>query len=377
MINNKILIFTNHFLPGYRAGGPVTSIANLVRLLTDNFEIIIVTSNKDLGTDKPYDNLIFDRRVKYDGFNIIYLSEINIKNIESTIKKVQPNIIYLNSFFSIFTRLVLLISIKNKFKIPVILAPRGELQENALDIKKVKKKVYLSIYKIMKLQKKIYFHVTDKIEYDRVKQMFSTNNISILSNIANISDNKPLSKNRDELKLIFISRIRDNKNLFLALKALSLCKGDIIFDIYGPIEDKNYWEKCKVLIEELPKNIIVKYHGVVHPSEILNVMQKYHALLLPTKTENFGHVIVEAMQLGLVPIISNKTPWIKLSEHKAGWDLDLSDFNEFSKVIDFLYKMDVEEYSTMSKNTMEYIRAKLNIDALKQKYIKLFTKKGK
>jgi len=370
----KIIFFIGNFLPGYRAGGPVTSIANLSTLLNKDFDITIVTSNKDFGVDTPYKEIEFDKKVKYKDFNIIYLSIINSKTVLNVIENENPDLIYLNSFFSTFTQLVLFVHISKRLIMPIILAPRGELQENALAIKALKKKVYLTVYKLMKVYKQVSFHATDKIEHDRIKNMFKVDDISTLPNVPKVSDKAPLYKGKNELRIIFISRIRDNKNLLLALQALFVCKGNLIFDIYGPIEDQSYWRKCQLIMGKLPKNIITEYKGIVSPTEVPAVMRKYHALLLPTKTENFGHVIVEAMQSGVVPIISDQTPWIKLAEYKAGWSLDLKDVNEFTKVINILYKMDSETYLNLSKNTMKFINKKLNINELKQKYILFLVK---
>ena len=226
----------------------------------------------------------------------------------------------------------------------------------------------------MKIYKRVTFHATDQIECDRIKDMFGINTATILPNVPKVrNNNEALHKMKNELKVIFISRIRDNKNLFLALKALSYCKGDISFDIYGPIEDETYWEQCQLKVQRLPQNISIEYKGIVAPSEISNVMRQYHALLLPTKTENFGHVIVEAMQSGVVPIISDQTPWVNLEENEAGWSLDLKDIESFTTAINTLYAMDGEEYAELSGNTIKYITQKLNIDELKLKYIELFT----
>ena len=370
----KIIFFIGNFLPGYRAGGPVTSIANLSTLLNKDFDITIVTSNKDFGVDTPYKEIEFDKKVKYKDFNIIYLSIINSKTVLNVIENENPDLIYLNSFFSTFTQLVLFVHISKRLIMPIILAPRGELQEDALAIKALKKKVYLTVYKLMKVYKQVSFHATDKIEHDRIKNMFKVDDISTLPNVPKVSDKAPLYKGKNEFRIIFISRIRDNKNLLLALQALFVCKGNLIFDIYGPIEDQSYWRKCQLIMGKLPKNIITEYKGIVSPTEVPAVMRKYHALLLPTKTENFGHVIVEAMQSGVVPIISDQTPWIKLAEYKAGWSLDLKDVNEFTKVINILYKMDSETYLNLSKNTMKFINKKLNINELKQKYILFLVK---
>ena len=372
-MHKKILIFIDHFLPGYRAGGPVTSIANMVKLLENDLEIIVATSNKDFGSNAPYDNVEYDTLTQYKNYNVIYLSKINLATFSKTIEEIDPDIIYLNSIFSTFSRLAQIYSLKNKFRIPIILAPRGELQENALAIKVFKKKVYLGIYKLLKIPKHIHFHATDPIEHKRIKELFSTDDIVTISNIPKIIDKKALSKEVNELKLLYISRIMSSKNLLLALNILSMCKHTIEYDIYGPVEDTAYWEECQKMIAKLPNNIIIAYKGILKPSEVSNTMKKYHALLLPTVTENFGHVIVEAMQSGLVPIISNNTPWLDLEKHHAGWDIDLANKDLFIQAIDTLHEMNDKIYSNMSHNTIEYIDKKLNIGQLKEKYTKMFT----
>lgn len=372
MKNKTIFIFTDYFLPGCQAGGPVTSMANLVTLLEEEFNLVIITRNKDLGIDEVYTDTKFDVLTKYKNFNIIYLSEVSRNSISQIIEKNKPDLIYLNSFFSLFTQFVLIHKLFSKNKTSLILAPRGELQVNALEIKKVKKNIYLFLYKMFGLNKDIFFHATDKIEKERIESILNTKNIKTISNVPRISESKGLEKKSNELKLIFISRIRDNKNLHFALELLKDTDKNIIYDIYGPIEDKIYWNKCQKIIQSLPKNILVEYKGVVSPLDILETMKKYHALLLPTKTENFGHVIVEAMISGVLPIISNQTPWLELESKKVGWDLALDDKNGFLEAVEKVYKMDGNTYSIYSQNTINYVKEKLQIDQIKNDYINLF-----
>ena len=51
------------------------------------------------------------------------------------------------------------------------------------------------------------------------------------------------------------------KNLLYALEVLDEIDIKINFDIWGPISDKDYWEKCQEKISNLPENIMVKYMG--------------------------------------------------------------------------------------------------------------------
>ena len=45
-----ILSFAGHYLPGYKAGGPIRSIANMVDQLGDEFDFRIVAGDRDLGS---------------------------------------------------------------------------------------------------------------------------------------------------------------------------------------------------------------------------------------------------------------------------------------------------------------------------------------
>lgn len=364
----KILIFTDTFLPGFKAGGPITSIYNFVNLLNQNFEILVCTKNRDLGEAEPYKGINYNSITKYEEYNVIYLTALNYRSIAGTIKEFNPDLLYLNSFFSTTSQIVLFLN-KIMFHKRVLLAPRGELQENALKIKKDKKRYYLFFYKLFKFYNNVYFHTTDTTETSQVEKMFNIKSIIELKNMVKLERYEPLEKNKDELRIIFVSRILKNKNLHFVLNILSTIKYPIILDIYGPKEDLSYWEKCFEITESLPNNIKVGYNGILKQKEVILIMRNYHVFFFPTETENFGHVIVEAMQAGLVPIISNQTPWVNLEEQEAGWDIPLSNEKLYIKVIIEMYKMNAKEYTQLSSNVIRYINKKLNILELKEKYV--------
>ena len=54
MSKKKILIFIDWYLPGYKAGGPIQSVANLVANLKEEFEFSIVTRDTDYCEKLPY-----------------------------------------------------------------------------------------------------------------------------------------------------------------------------------------------------------------------------------------------------------------------------------------------------------------------------------
>ena len=369
----KILIFTDSFLPGYKGGGPITSISNLVILLNNHFDILICTRDRDFGDTEPYKDIEQDKITKYKEYNVIYLSSMDKQSLSKVIIDFNPDLLYLNSFFSKTTQIVMFLN-KFTFKKKLIVAPRGELQENALNIKKTKKSIYLAIYKLLGFYKNIHFHSTDTIETDSIKNMFGIDAITQLQNAVKINNFEPLMKKENELKIIFVSRVSRKKNLHYALNLLKNIKYDIVFDIYGPKEDMNYWNECQNIIDTLPKNIHVSYRGSLSQNEIVGKMREYHTFLFPTLSENFGHVIVESMQAGLVPLISDQTPWLNLDDINAGWDIPLNNDKLHIKAIEKLYVMGTEEYAKKSLAIMKYIHNKLDMQKLAKDYTKFFNK---
>ncbi len=84
---------------------------------------------------------------------------------------------------------------------------------------------------------------------------------------------------------------------------------DVNLTIYGPSEDVAYWQECLDLIDILPSNIAVEYCGEIMPAQVSGVFAEHDVFVFPTRGENFGHVIFEALNAGTPVIVSDQTPW--------------------------------------------------------------------
>ena len=372
----KLLIITRWYLPAVKSGGTVRSISALAKGLNSDFDLTILTSDRDLGAKEPYKNVKFDELTFYENIPIIYLSKLKLAPIYKHIKEISPDIIYINSFFDITTQIIMFLKLQGKIKSKIILAPRGELADGALSIKAKKKSIYIRLYKLFNLSKNIIFHATSKDDLSDIKNKFPDNEVVLIPNPKE-EDKTEYSlpyKEINKLRIVFISRIAPVKNLLFALNILDSrdIKEDIIFDIYGPDEDIEYWNICKEKINRLPKNIEVNYRGFVNPSDIGITLSKYHLFFLPTKGENFGHAIVEAMQVGLIPLISDKTPWQDLENLKVGFSLSLDNPNKFLKAIKEIVSIDNSQFIDYSNNIKEYISKKLDNRKTIEEYKKIF-----
>lgn len=379
MIAKKnILILSDWFLPGYLAGGPIQSIATLTKELGNDFNFKIITTDRDFKSDKAYEIIKPNEWTNFENRTVFYLSPENLNEsfMLELLKNTPHDIIYLNSLFSKnFTINILKWKAKNKITSKIILAPRGMLGNGALAIKALKKKLFLMYAKSFGLFKNIKWQSTSSQESNEIKKRIATNVlISQISNLPNsLSEIKHIDKKENTLRLCFISRISEKKNLNFAIEVLKKIKNKtIIFDVFGPIEDQTYWNNCLENAKKLPTNITLSYKGILKPFEISSTIGKYHALLLPTQNENYGHIIVETLQHGRPIIISDQTPWRNLENESVGFDIALTDKQKFIEAIEKLSELNQAEFNTITTKCVSYINAKLNVEDIKKQYIKLF-----
>lgn len=382
----NIVIFTAYFLPGYKGGGPIKSIKNIVETLGSRCNIFIITNDRDLGDKETYNNIKVNEWNEKFNCKVLYIDKyINIFTLGKLLKKklrdVDVDLIYLNSIFDF--KFSIFPSILNKFGIikskKVLLAPRGELDSGALKLKYGKKIIFIKVAKIINLYKNIRFHATSDEEVKSIKKEISTRNyIYKVENLVLLKEmnTKKKIKKEKELKVLFLSRITQKKNLDYALNIFKNIENDVenlslTFDIYGTLEDELYWHQCLNEISSI-KNINITYKGEIIPENISSVLLKYDLFLFPTRGENFGHVIVEALENGVPILISDNTPWNDINKHNAGWALSLNNIEAFEEKIIYMANIGQNEWGNMSVNAYNYLTDKLNVEEIKTKTFNMF-----
>src|SRR5690606_13631316 len=146
----------------------------------------------------------------------------------------------------------------------------------------------------------------------------------------------PEPKQPGAINLVSISLISPMKNILLVLRALRDVSAMVKYHIYGPVKDPGYWEECKALVSKMPANIRVEHKGEVLPHKIADTLKSYHYFVLPSKSENFGHAIYEALSAGRPVITSHATPWNGLELAGAGYNIVPEDTAAFTALIDKL-----------------------------------------
>ncbi len=355
-----ILVFIHHYLPGDKSGGPVRTIANIVDALKSDFDFKIITSDRDALDFSPYKGIEIDEWNETNGASVLYMSHKRWKILSFflLLKEIEHDIVYLNSFFDTSFTLGPLITLwcLKKVRKPIIIAPRGELSDGAISIKKAKKTIFISIMKILGIYDNLIWQASSDYEAVEIRKVMKgiANDVRVAPNIPSAGTDKLQLRRKSSvsaIKIIFFSRISPKKNLDYALNIIARVKTKVIFDIYGPISDKKYWGECDKIMKNLPKNINAKYCGRILHEKAADVLAEYDFMFLPTRSENFGHVIYESLNAGTPVLISDKTPW-QQSAKGSCMAVSLNNEELFVKYIERFVLFSEEDVIELRKEAM-------------------------
>lgn len=370
----KILVVIGTYLPGYKAGGPVLSIANLIEYLGTEYEFHVLTSCCDLGEITPYEGITVDRWTPVGHALVYYTSDISMEIVERLSEGMD--VVYVCGCFNAYARNVLRLYQQGKIHGRVIIASMGLFSDGAFRIKYWKKKTYMVLSNLLGWYRGIEWsasteeeavnigkHVWGKISYHIAKDLPRTVSLRSVSKL----------KQKGCLDIVFLSRISRKKNLSYAIAVLKkITDVSVHFSIVGTMEDEAYWEECRILLHQLPRNITWEYKGGISSAQVVKELEQHQVFLFPTLGENYGHVIQEALSAGCVALISDQTPWQDLEQAGVGAAIPLSQPDKYVEWMKRFADMDEAQFQNLSDQAIRYAYDNSNIDEMADRYREMF-----
>jgi glycosyltransferase involved in cell wall biosynthesis len=350
-----VLVCVRYYLPGFRSGGPVRSVSNLIDRLGDEYDFKVVCLDRDFGGNTRYERAAPHDWIVCGKARVRYLApgEAGFVKWRALADETGADIVYLNSLFDPAFSLVPLLALAWDRRYRIVLAPRGELSPGALSLKAFRKKVFLAIFRLLRVHSRIRWHASSELEAQDIRREFPSARrlVGVAANLPGVT--KPVYRRNGPkiagtLKAVFLSRIAPKKNLMSAIRSMCSLVGPATLDIWGPIDDRDYWQACQAAMASRPENVHITWRGDVPNEDVHRILSEYDLFLLPTLGENFGHAIVEALGAGLPIVISDRTPWKKLREAGVGVDLPVDDDAAFVEAL--------REFQAMSETSLAAVR---------------------
>ena len=251
--------------------------------------------------------------------------------------------------------------------IPFIISPRGMLTAWALQFRGWKKKLAWHLYQRRDLQAASVLHATSRAEADGFRMLGLQQPIAIIPNgvtlppaprpsdergiqgggiprlpgsspVTDAPTPRPTDSPPHRNTALFLGRIHPVKGLldlvgaWAALRksggpgATGGSQSPVVRDqlsawrlvIAGGDENGHRREVEAAIRERGLENEFV-FVGEVSAAQKWEIYQDADLFVLPSRTENFGMAIAEALACGLPVITTKGTPWQELATHRCGW----------------------------------------------------------
>jgi len=239
-----IVMTTAGFAPGFKGGGPIRSLSNLAQALKGDFTVRIVTRDRDIGDSAPYPGIRVDAWLRWNSAAIAYCSgAISLcRVLRSAIKRNHSTILYLNSYFHwLFSMLPLALDLIGVIRPTcIVVAPRGEFSPGALAIRSRRKRVFMRLAEMTGFHQRVVWHATTPEEVKDIRRALGDRHdpeIVVARNLTIVSpwtgETSSAGDCRERLKILFLSRIAEKKNLLFVIKSLQIVKAAVELRIAG------------------------------------------------------------------------------------------------------------------------------------------------
>jgi glycosyltransferase involved in cell wall biosynthesis len=307
-------------------GGPNVAVRAMARgLVRSGIEVTVATTNASgaKSLDVPIDTPVID-----DGVVFRYFA----RSVPGSWKFSWPmtrwlwtnagayDVVHVHALFSYAT--IPACRAAARAPVPYVLRPLGTLSDWSLGHRRWKKRPYYALLERPHLAMASAIHVTSEAEANDVARQGYGDRTRVIPLGVDVGE-RPSRRGRasgtEPLRLLFLSRLHEKKNVPLLLWALATAT-----NAFRPIEltvagdgDPGYRGHLAALADQLGLHDTVSFVGHVDGADKERILAEADCFVLPSAHENFGLAVAEALAAGLPAIV---TPNVALSRdiHAAG-----------------------------------------------------------
>ena len=317
----KILHVVPTYYPAVRYGGPIRSVHGLARAMAGRgHEVHVYTTNVDgpKNAEVPIDS-----PVDLDGVSVRYFStgigrrlyRSPRMGVELSQSITDFDVVHTHSVFLWPTTAAARAAARRR--IPYVLSPRGMLVPELIRRKsRFFKQSWIRMFESHNVEGAAAVHVTSDQEEKELKQLgLKYRRCVVVPNGVDAPNKSCFEKKPQQwwggrrARLLFLGRVNWKKGLDRLINAMPLVpEADLV--IAGD-DDDGYRGTLEKLSRELLVNERVRFIGPLHGEQKWELIASAQVLALPSYSENFGNVVLEAMAMSCPVVV---TPEVGLAD---------------------------------------------------------------
>jgi glycosyltransferase involved in cell wall biosynthesis len=209
-----------------------------------------------------------------------------------------------------------------RHEVPLVISPRGMLEPWSLQRRAWRKRFALRAWEGGNLRTCRLLHATSDAEAARFRSLGLTQETCIVPNGVELPESMEPRSDRSGKSILFLSRFHPVKGGDVLIRAWASLHPDFPgwrLDLVGPDSEgvRAGWEGLAKTLRIPPERI--RFGSPVIGKDKWDLLSSAALLVLPSHSENFGNVVLEALACGVPVIATQGTPWAGLREHGCGW----------------------------------------------------------
>lgn len=303
----RILHVIPTYVPAWRYGGPIVAVHGLCRaLVRRGHDVHVFTTSVDGPGDL---DVPLGVPVDVDGVSVRYFVSQHLRrlywspSLGVALKARLPDydLVHLHSVF-LWPTWAAARAARRMGK-PYVLSPRGMLVRELIARRsRVPKELWIRFVERRTLEKAAAIHATSILEQQELVRFgFQLPQVAVIPNGV---DQSPGSQEDPAVVplqvsnpfLLYLGRISWKKGLDRLISAMTFVP-DVNLVVVGN-DDENYRPQLEALAEKLGVRCRIHFVGPVYGAQKQALLQRAAVLVLPSYSENFGNVVLEAMAAG-------------------------------------------------------------------------------
>ncbi|MEZ0539263.1 glycosyltransferase [Fibrella arboris] len=343
-----------------QSGGPSNSLYWLAcALVATGVRVTVVTTATDQPPETPLDQWLDTEagRVRYVRTWQHTLSLGLFWHATMVLRR--ADVVHLTSFFYPPSMLLALVALWLGRR--VVWSPRGEVDPGALVYSPCRKRWILAL--IRRFRHRLVFHTTCAAETQYVREQVGAD--SVVIELPNFLILQPRQPHLPANYLLYMGRIHPKKGIDHLIEAFNrslVARQRLTRLLIAGEANHLYADQLRKKIAALGLVDRIDFVGLVTGVDKERLLANAHALVMPSHTENFGNVVVEALAQGTPVIASTGTPWGVLPQVQAGFWVD-NDPDTLASCLDTCLSLPEETYAAYRRQAAELARKQFDVYA--------------
>jgi glycosyltransferase involved in cell wall biosynthesis len=354
----RILHVVPTYLPATRYGGPIVAVHSLCRALAARGHTVEVFTT---SIDGPADTAVpYDRPVMLDGVKVRYFASRRLRRLSYAPALMQSlhdeisgaDVVHLHSAFLWPTWRAARLS--RKSRIPYVVSPRGMLVKTLIASRnRLIKSAWIALIERANLEQAAAIHATSTIEAEEIKKFgWRLPHIAVVPNGVDAVEPAARQETRREERhdapaadiaalagrqplVLFFGRLAQVKGLDRLLSAFARTRRGTLA-IVG-----NDYEGLAAGLSDMVRQLQIEDRVCIVSRTITDAEKECmfaaaRVFVLPSYSESFGNVVLEAMQRGLPVIVTPEVGAAEVVEESGGGIVAGGDAQSLGAAIDRL-----------------------------------------